>query len=672
MGRGAISRSTSRACAPRARTTDTRPRARSARSAPATRSRSASASTTTSTWCARLAQLEPRLETVNLGQGGYGLDQSYLWVRRDSAAFHPKLLVFAFTRDEFGRMEDDSYHHYAKPLLRLTESGDLEVRNVPVPNSGGRVPWLVRNLSLFEQLRIVALARPAMRALRALRVRAHRGRARRTVGRRVRGAPADRRRSGRRARAALPAYLSRLRESRRALAQPDRARGAHARLASSTSSRSCTRCRAARSRACTSRSTVRTRGRAPFSEAGHDWVAQALRRHLRETAGARPTRGARAPRPTATFADREAHGESFDLLIRGGTLVDGTGAPGARGRRRHPRRPHRRARRACAAARPRTLDASGAVVAPGFVDIHTHYDAQVFWDRMLIDLALARRHERRDGQLRLRHRADAPRAPRPDPAHARERRGHVARRAARGRRQRLAVRELPASTSTRSRRAARAINVGALVGHTPVRLYVMGEEATEREATPDEIAPMRALVREALARRRARLRHLEVADARRLRGQARCRAAPRRSPRSRRSPAASARSATASCRPRSAAASSSTQLAEIAQRAPARPVSWTALLAGFLGPTGTAASSSDTRSSRREGVAVVPQVSCRPLVVEFQLKAPFPFESMSRVPAGVRGRSRGQEAHLRRPGVPRARSARARRGRRSTRASTRS
>ncbi len=61
----------------------------------------------------------------------------------------------------------------------------------------------------------------------------------------------------------------------------------------------------------------------------------------------------------------------------------------------------------------------------------------------VVDLALARRHERRDRKLRIRHRTDAPRAPRSDPAHARERRGHVARRAARGSRQRLAVRDLP-------------------------------------------------------------------------------------------------------------------------------------------------------------------------------------------------------------------------------------
>jgi hypothetical protein len=118
------------------------------------------------TWCAQLERIEPRLETVNLGQGGYGLDQTYLHVRRDGSAFAYDVLLFAFTRDDFSRMEKDTYHHYGKPVLRIGGDGALEMRNVPVPDSARRIPWLVRNLSLFERLRIVELARPAIRALR--------------------------------------------------------------------------------------------------------------------------------------------------------------------------------------------------------------------------------------------------------------------------------------------------------------------------------------------------------------------------------------------------------------------------------------------------------------------------------------------------------------------------
>ncbi len=73
----------------------------------------------------------------------------------------------------------------------------------------------------------------------------------------------------------------------------------------------------------------------------------------------------------------------FDLLIRGGTLVDGSGAPprtgdlaitgdriaGVGGRLSGPAR--------------RTLDAHGLLVTPGFVDIHTHFDGQATWDDTL-------------------------------------------------------------------------------------------------------------------------------------------------------------------------------------------------------------------------------------------------------------------------------------------------
>src|ERR1700694_1897759 len=72
----------------------------------------------------------------------------------------------------------------------------------------------------------------------------------------------------------------------------------------------------------------------------------------------------------------------LDLVVRGGEVVAGTGAA------------RRRADVGVRAGRvveigevdedaAQSIDADGAVVAPGFVDIHTHYDAQIFWDPAL-------------------------------------------------------------------------------------------------------------------------------------------------------------------------------------------------------------------------------------------------------------------------------------------------
>lgn len=79
----------------------------------------------------------------------------------------------------------------------------------------------------------------------------------------------------------------------------------------------------------------------------------------------------------------------FDLKITGGTVVDGTGADRFQAdvavkdgkivevRRRGPHDP------ALEGEARETLDATGNIVAPGFVDIHTHYDGQVSWDDLL-------------------------------------------------------------------------------------------------------------------------------------------------------------------------------------------------------------------------------------------------------------------------------------------------
>ena len=183
-----------------------------------------------------------------------------------------------------------------------------------------------------------------------------------------------------------------------------------------------------------------------------------------------------------------------EIVIRGGTVVDGTGAPG------------RPADVAVAGGRivevgdglrgRRELDASGQVVAPGFVDIHTHYDAQVFWDPGLtpssfhgvttvvagncgFSIAPVRPEGVELLARTLQHVEDmsfdtlASGVPWDD------------------------FESFPQYLDAIEQRGV-GLNYACYVGHTAVRLFVMGPEAYERPATDAELATMQRVVAEAM------------------------------------------------------------------------------------------------------------------------------------------------------------------------------
>ncbi len=187
---------------------------------------------------------------------------------------------------------------------------------------------------------------------------------------------------------------------------------------------------------------------------------------------------------------------AFDVKITNGLVFDGDGAP--------PRRANIGVKDgriaeigACAAAADRTIDAEGAIVTPGFIDLHTHYDGQISWDETLrpsvnfgvttvlmgncgVGFAPVRAADQ-DRLIRLME----------------------------------GVEDIPGTALHEGLNwrwesfgqyldaigaVQHTIDFAAMATHDPIRVYAMGERAVAGErATDDDIRKMKSALREALA-----------------------------------------------------------------------------------------------------------------------------------------------------------------------------
>lgn len=85
------------------------------------------------TWPARLQQLRPGLDAVNMGSGGYSIGQCCLWFRRDGLPLRPDAVILAFVSDDIWRMAGERMiNGYGKPTFNLRD-GRVEIGNQPVP-----------------------------------------------------------------------------------------------------------------------------------------------------------------------------------------------------------------------------------------------------------------------------------------------------------------------------------------------------------------------------------------------------------------------------------------------------------------------------------------------------------------------------------------------------------
>lgn len=189
---------------------------------------------------------------------------------------------------------------------------------------------------------------------------------------------------------------------------------------------------------------------------------------------------------------------AFDLIIRNGTVVDGTGAPGRIADVAITGERIAAVEKSITDTATRTIDASGRLVTPGFVDIHTHLDAQIGWDPLTtsscwhgvtslvmgncgVTFAPVRPGDHDELAAMMESVEDIP---------------------ARAIKDGLSWNwETYGDYLTMLEGLDKGLNVGGMVGHCALRTYAMGPRAADEDARPDaaELGTMCRMLDEAMS-----------------------------------------------------------------------------------------------------------------------------------------------------------------------------
>jgi N-acyl-D-amino-acid deacylase len=317
---------------------------------------------------------------------------------------------------------------------------------------------------------------------------------------------------------------------------------------------------------------------------------------------------------------------SYDLLIKNGTVVDGTGAK------------PKRADIAIAAGKiaeigqvtagaKKTIDASDLIVTPGFVDPHTHYDAQICWDPYItssswhgvttvimgncgVGIAPCKPASREIAAWDLVNVEAIP--------------FDVL-----GKGVTWDWETFPEYMDAAQRRGS-GINLGFIAALTPFRHFVMGEESMERAANTAEIAKIKALIKEAVAAGAMGLSTTTIPQHIGYKGRPiACRNASREEFKAYANALKELGKGSielALTKSVGDIAEEEYELLDFLLTESNRPITWLAVLNRDDMPDAAQATLRKAEPLIRRGG--IPQVTCRPLIIQINLKAPFIFANL--------------------------------------------